>query len=49
MLKDEKHQDNIIKRRIDRELTKVLKTTVKLAEKVVSIEDFNKMFQDQNA
>ena len=49
MLKDEKQQDNIINRSIDRELTKVLKTTVKLAEKVVSIEDFNKMFQDQNA
>ena len=49
MLKDEKQQDNIINRSIDRELTKVLKTTVKLAEKVVSIEDFNKMFQDQKA
>lgn len=49
MLKDEKQQDNIINRSIDRELTKVLKNTVKLTEKAVSIDDFNKMFQDQNA
>lgn len=49
MLKNEQQQENIINRSIDRELTKALKETVKLNKKAISIEDFNKMFEEKAA
>lgn len=47
MLKDERQQDNIISRSIDRALVVALKKVVKLNNKSISVEDFNKMFEEK--
>ena len=47
MLKDERQADGIISRSIDRSLIAALKKAVKLNKKSVSIEDFNKMFEEK--
>lgn len=49
MLKDENQQDNIISRSIDKAITEAYKSIVKLEHKKVSIEEFNKMFEPENA
>ena len=49
MLKNENQQDNIISRSIDKAITDAYKMVVKLDHKKVSIEDFNKMFETENA
>ena len=48
MLKDEKQYDRLVGRAIDHELTKALKTAVKLNEKKISVADFNKLFEAQD-
>ena len=45
MLKDEKYLDNLVERAIDVKLTDSLKNVVKLNQKTVSLDDFNKMMQ----
>lgn len=49
MLKDKKQVDRLVDRAIDVKLTAALKNTVKLNEKSVSLDDFNKMFQEKEA
>ncbi len=49
MLKNENQQDNIISRSIDKAITEAYKSVVKLDHKKVSIEEFNKMFETENA
>ncbi len=46
MLKDESKLENIISRSIDSALTASLKNVVKLDFKPISVEDFNKMFEE---
>ncbi|MDD7319098.1 MAG: trigger factor [Prevotella sp.] len=45
MLKKKEYVDNLVDRSIDRKLTETLKKVVKLNEKEVSLDDFNKLFQ----
>ena len=47
MLKDEKYLDNLVERAIDVKLTDSLKNVVKLNQKTVSLDDFNKMMQEK--
>ena len=47
LLKDKKNVDNFVDRAIDRKLVIVLKSVVKLNEKTVSMDDFNKMMQEK--
>ena len=46
-LKKRENVDNFVDRAIDVKLTQALKTVVKLTEKAVSLEDFNKMMQEK--
>lgn len=45
MVKDRKNIDNLVERAIDVKLSAALKKVVKLNEKTISLEDFNKMMQ----
>lgn len=45
MMKDEKQYNKVVSHALDTELGKILKTTVKLDAKNISIADFNKMFE----
>ena len=45
-LKKRENVDNFVDRAVDLKLTEVLKTVVKLNEKSVSLEDFNKMMEE---
>lgn len=45
MLKDRKNIDSLVDRAIDMKLTAALKSVVKLNEKTVSLDEFNKLFQ----
>lgn len=45
MLKKKEYVDNLVDRSIDRKLTAVLKNVVKLNEKEISLDDFNKLFE----
>lgn len=47
MLKKKEHFDSFVDRSIDRKLTARLKSVVKLNEKSVSLDDFNKMMSEQ--
>ena len=47
LLKDKKNVDNFVDRAIDRKLVVALKSVVKLNEKTVSMDDFNKMMQEK--
>ena len=47
MLKDKKNIDNLVDRAVDVKLTEALKGVVKLEEKNISIDDFNKMMQEK--
>jgi len=47
MIKDKKNIDNIVDRAIDMKLIAVLKNVVKLNEKSISLDDFNKMMQEK--
>ena len=46
-LKKRENVDNFVDRAVDLKLTEVLKTVVKLNEKSVSLEDFNKMMEEK--
>lgn len=46
MLKQENNQQAILDRAVDRKLTEALKKVVKLNEKEISVDDFNKMMQE---
>ena len=46
MVKDQKVIENLVDRAVDVKLIEVLKKTVKLDEKSVSLDDFNKMMQE---
>jgi trigger factor len=46
-LKKRENVDNFVDRAIDAKLTQALKTVVKLNEKAVSLEDFNKMMRGE--
>lgn len=46
LLKEKKNVDNFVDRAIDRKLVVALKSVVKLNEKTVSMDDFNKMMQE---
>lgn len=45
MLKKKEYVDNLVDRSIDRKLTEALKKIVKLNEKEISLDDFNKLFE----
>ncbi len=45
MLKKKEYVDNLVDRSIDRKLTIALKDVVKLNEKEISLDDFNKLFE----
>ena len=45
MLKKKEYVDNLVDRAIDRKLTEVLKKVVKLNEKEITLDEFNKLFQ----
>jgi len=45
MLKKKEYVDNLVDRSIDRKLTVALKDVVKLNEKEISLDDFNKLFE----
>lgn len=47
MLKDDKQLQRLVSRAIDIELTKAVKAAVKLQNKKISVEDFNKMFENK--
>lgn len=47
MLKDEKNINNLVDRAIDVKLTQALKDTVKLDNKTISLDDFNKKMQEK--
>ncbi|MBR1687281.1 MAG: trigger factor [Prevotella sp.] len=47
MLKKRENVDSLVDRAVDVKLTEVLKTVVKLNEKTVSLEDFQKMLQEK--
>ena len=47
MLKKKEYVDSLVDRSIDRKLTAVLKGVVKLNEKSISLDDFNKMMGEQ--
>lgn len=49
MLKKKEYADNLVDRSIDRKLTEVLKTVVKLNGKTATLDEFNKMMQEQQA
>lgn len=49
MLKDNKQIDRLVDRAIDVKLTTALKNVVKLNEKRISLDDFNKMMQEKEA
>lgn len=49
MLKDKKHIDNLVDRAVDEKLTAALKGVVKLENKSISLDDFNKMMQEKQA
>lgn len=49
MLKDNKQIDRLVDRAIDVKLTVALKNVVKLNEKRISLDDFNKMMQEKEA
>ena len=46
ILKQKNSADALVDRSIDRKLSAVLKTVVKLNQKEVSVEDFNKMMSE---
>ena len=46
-LKKRENVDNFVDRAVDMKLTEVLKNVVKLNEKEVSLEDFNKLLQEK--
>lgn len=47
MIKDRKNVDNLVDRAVDIKLVQALKGKVKLNEKAVSLDDFNKMMQEK--
>lgn len=47
MLKDRKNIDSLVDRAVDMKLIEVIKKVVKLNEKTVSLDDFNKMMQEK--
>ena len=46
MLKKRENTDGLVDRSIDRKLTQALKTVVKLNEKEISLDDFNKLMSE---
>ena len=46
MLKKRETVDNLVERAIDRKLMEALKGVVKLTKKSISIDDFNKLWQE---
>lgn len=46
MLKKKEYTDSIVNRSVDRKLTETLKKTVKIAEKTITLDEFNKMMQE---
>lgn len=49
MLKKKEYTDSFVDRSVDRKLTAALKTVVKLNEKTATLDEFNKMMQEQQA
>jgi len=49
MLKKKEYVDSLVDRSVDRKLTEVLKTVVKLNDKTATLDEFNKMMQEQQA
>lgn len=49
MLKKKEYTDSFVDRSVDRKLTEILKTVVKLNEKTATLDEFNKMMQEQQA
>jgi trigger factor len=47
MLKKRENMDNIVDRAVDVKLTAALKNVVKLNEKDIALEDFQKMLQEK--
>ena len=47
MLKKRENVDGLVDRAVDVKLTAALKTVVKLDEKEISLEDFQKMLQEK--
>lgn len=47
MLKKKEYVDSLVDRSVDRKLTEVLKTVVKLNDKTATLDEFNKMMQEQ--
>lgn len=47
MLKKKEYVDNLVDRSIDRKLTEALKKVVKLNEKSVTLDEFNKLFEEK--
>lgn len=47
MIKDRKNVDNLVDRAVDMKLVQALKGKVKLNEKAISLDDFNKMMQEK--
>ncbi|GAB6950114.1 hypothetical protein JCM15640A_16990 [Hoylesella timonensis 4401737 = DSM 22865 = JCM 15640] len=47
MLKKQESVDALVDRAIDSKLTQALKKSVKLNEKEISLDDFNKMFEEK--
>lgn len=47
MLKKKEYTDSFVDRSVDRKLTEILKTVVKLNEKTATLDEFNKMMQEQ--
>ena len=47
MLKKKEYVDNLVDRSIDRKLTEALKKVVKLNEKSITLDEFNKLFEEK--
>ena len=47
MMSKKENLDNLVDRAVDAKLTEKLKTVVKLEEKTISLDDFNKMMQEK--
>ena len=46
MLKKQETVNNLVERAVDIKLTEALKKTVKLDEKTISLDEFNKLFEN---
>jgi trigger factor len=47
MMKKKEYVDNLVDRSIDRKLTEALKKVVKLNEKSITLDEFNKLFEEK--